>query len=58
MEGSAGALVNPLFYESSLLGCFVVSDGGQILKQVAISMGTGTRSIFMNLILDMIFLLT
>jgi thioredoxin reductase len=41
MEQSAEVMVNPLFCESSLPGCFVAGDGGQLLKQVAVAMGTG-----------------
>ncbi|KAJ5471183.1 FAD-dependent pyridine nucleotide-disulfide oxidoreductase [Penicillium desertorum] len=44
MEQSAGVMVNPLFCESSLPGCFVAGDGGQLLKQVAVAMGTGVRA--------------
>ena len=41
MEQSSEIQVNPLFCESSLPGCFVAGDGGQLLKQVAVAMGTG-----------------
>lgn len=41
MEQSAEVMVNPLFCESSLPGCFVAGDGGQLLKQVAVAMSTG-----------------
>ncbi|KAJ5591538.1 FAD-dependent pyridine nucleotide-disulfide oxidoreductase [Penicillium hispanicum] len=44
MEQSAEVMVNPLFCESSLPGCFVAGDGGQLLKQVAIAMSTGVRA--------------
>ncbi|KUM61090.1 hypothetical protein ACN42_g6038 [Penicillium freii] len=40
MEQSAEVMVNPLFCESSLPGCFVAGDGGQLLKQVAVAIGT------------------
>ncbi|WVN90666.1 uncharacterized protein L203_105908 [Cryptococcus depauperatus CBS 7841] len=40
MENTSEVMVNPLFCESSLPGCFVPGDAGQLLKQVAIAMGT------------------
>lgn len=42
VEQGDEVMVTPLFCESSLPGCFVAGDGGQMLKQVAIAMGTGT----------------
>lgn len=36
--------VDPLFTESSVPGCFVPGDAGQMLKQVAVAMGTGVRA--------------
>ncbi|KAK2616704.1 hypothetical protein QQS21_000316 [Conoideocrella luteorostrata] len=44
MENTSEVAVNPLFCESSLPGCFVPGDGGQLLKQVAVAMGTGVRA--------------
>jgi thioredoxin reductase len=34
--------VDPLFTEASVPGVFVPGDAGQLLKQVAVAMGTGT----------------
>ncbi|XP_014562223.1 hypothetical protein COCVIDRAFT_11166 [Bipolaris victoriae FI3] len=36
--------VDPLFSEASVPGVFVPGDAGQLLKQVAVSMGTGVRA--------------
>ncbi|KAJ5674044.1 FAD-dependent pyridine nucleotide-disulfide oxidoreductase, partial [Penicillium macrosclerotiorum] len=44
MEHSAEVMVNQLFCESSLPGCFVAGDGGQLVKQVATAMSTGFRA--------------
>ncbi|CEJ82329.1 GliT [[Torrubiella] hemipterigena] len=44
IDNTTEVLVNPLFTESSLPGCFVPGDAGQLLKQVAVAMGTGVRA--------------
>lgn len=41
-EGSGEILVDPIFAQTSVNGCFAAGDTADLVKQVALAMGSGT----------------